>query len=213
MNKNDRYEVLIIEDHSLVAEAAAHKIANSPVKPLIEVRSSAPSALEALSADEQRWSLILLDLQIPGATGLSLAHEIARRNLASRTCVLTGAERPDYEAQIAAMDFQGYLLKGGGASASTLEDDLLRIVAGERVFRFSDAQESLPVVRLSGRQVQCLALAAAGRSSKEIARELGIHPGSVDRTINAARVELDCSSRGQAIARALDLGLISLAQA
>lgn len=204
------YNVLIVEDHSLVAEAAAHKIANSPRTSVIEVRTTADEALAALRDDPQKWDLILLDLDVPGATGLSLAAEIARMGLASRTCVLTGAERPDYEAQIASLGFQGYLLKGGGTSVATLEHDLLRVVAGEKVFRQSDADQQVDAPHLTSRQSQCLGLAASGLTTKEIARDLQLHPGTVDRCIHGAMMELGCTSRAQAIARALELGLITV---
>lgn len=204
------FHVLIVEDHSLVAEAAAHKISNSPRSPVIEVCATADDALSALRSTPEKWQLILLDLNVPGAHGLSLASEIARMGLAARTCILTGAERPEFEIQAVEMGFQGYLLKGGGTSVSTLEEDLSRIVAGERVFRRSGTAEQLAAPHLTKRQAQCLGLAATGLTSKEIARELELHPGTVDRCINGAMLELQCNSRAQAIARALELGLITV---
>ena len=201
------FNVLIVEDHSLVAEAAAHKIALSPHRPTIEVRSTAAEALEALRAQPGNWRLILLDLDVPGATGLSLACEIHRMGLAPRTCILTGAERPDFESQIVALGFQGYLRKGG-VPIAVLEQDLVGIVEGRRIFRLTNSGEISGPLRLSARQAQCLAFAAAGKTTKEIARDLSLHPGTVERYINAAMIVMGASSRAQAAARALELGLI-----
>ncbi|MBS0427749.1 MAG: response regulator transcription factor [Proteobacteria bacterium] len=203
------YHVLIIEDHSIVAHAAADKIKASPLAPTVEMRATADEALSALRAAPGKWDLILLDLEVPGATGLSLASDISRMGLAARTCVLTASERTDYEAQIAAMGFQGYLLKGGGLPVETLQQDLLRVVAGEKVFRSSGHKPAADAPRLTRRQAECLGLAAGGLTTKQIASELDLHPGTVDRYIHGALLELRCSSRAHAIARAIELGLIA----
>ena len=208
MDEVAAFHVLIIEDHPLVAEAAAHKVALSPRKASIVVKGTAPEALDVLRADPGKWNLILLDLDVPGATGLSLASEIQQMGLAARTCILTGAERPDFEVQIVSNGFQGYLRKGG-VPVAVLEQDLMNIVDGQRVFRLSTSTPMAEAPRLTARQAECLARAATGHTTKEIARDLGLHPGTVERHINASMLAMDASTRAQAAARALELGLIS----
>ena len=104
-------DVLLIEDQPVVSEATADKISRHAGIGAIEVCSTAGRALQALRWQPDRWGLILLDLDVPGAVGLSLAMEIKRLGKAPVTCILTGSQRPDYIAQIEAAGFMGYILK------------------------------------------------------------------------------------------------------
>ncbi len=102
-------DVLLVEDQPLMSEAASYKISLNPRVASIQVRNTAEKALDALRCEGDRSGLILLDLDVPGAVGLSLAMEIKRLGKAPITCVLTGERRRDYIAQIAAGGFRGYI--------------------------------------------------------------------------------------------------------
>jgi LuxR family quorum-sensing system transcriptional regulator CciR len=65
-----------------------------------------------------------------------------------------------------------------------------------------------PRPTLSERQLACLKLVAEGRSSPEIARELGISPRTVDDYLAEACVKLGARNRVQAVAEAVRAGLI-----
>lgn len=65
-----------------------------------------------------------------------------------------------------------------------------------------------PEARLSDREVQCLTWAARGKTSVEIAVILGITERTVRKHVGAAMGKLSVSSRAQAVARALALGVI-----
>src|SRR3954462_4035616 len=103
--------VLLIEDQPVVSEATADKISRNACVASIEVCSTAERARHALRCQPDRWGLIFLDLDVPGAVGLSLAMEIERMGKAPITCILTGSQRPDYIAQVEAAGFMGYILK------------------------------------------------------------------------------------------------------
>jgi DNA-binding CsgD family transcriptional regulator len=75
-----------------------------------------------------------------------------------------------------------------------------------------DQNETSLLGRLSGRQRQCLALVAKGCSSKQIARQLGLSPSTVDNHINAAVQLLNVDDRrkaAQLVAVVLDSDHIS----
>lgn len=63
--------------------------------------------------------------------------------------------------------------------------------------------------QLSPRQVECLRLAAAGKTSSEIAAALGISARTVDQYVGEACERLNVRNRVQAVAKALSLGLLS----
>lgn len=63
-------------------------------------------------------------------------------------------------------------------------------------------------IRLSPRQVECLRLAAAGKTSQAIGHALGISHRTVDEYFEEAYRRLGVRNRAQAVARAKELGLI-----
>lgn len=63
--------------------------------------------------------------------------------------------------------------------------------------------------RLSPRQIECLRLAATGKTSTEIAMHLGLSSRTVDQYFGEACERLQVRNRVQAVAKALELGLLS----
>lgn len=201
-------DVLFIEDQPLVSEATAEKIARSPHVGAIEICNSAEKAMQALRASPGRWGLILLDLDVPGAVGLSLAMEIKKLGKEGVTCILTGTNRADYVSQVRANGFQGYILKA--IEIKELERSLEKAIAGEKVFPDIPALNAdSGAVRLTNRQCQCLEFVGQGQSTKEIARLLSLHPGTVNYHIDSAMEALGVKSRAHAVQKALQLGLLA----
>lgn len=203
------FDVLLIEDQPLVSEAASYKISLNPRVTEITICNTAEKALRALSPDHDRWDLIFLDLGVPGAVGLSLAMEFHKLGKAPITCILTGERRSDYIAQIAASGFLGYILKAG--EIKDLVRDMNRVIAGESVFPADDPLNvSKPVPRLTARQMECLQLVSEGKTTKQIARVLQLHPGTVNSHIECAMDAFGVSSRAHAVQLALQYGLVSV---
>lgn len=66
-------------------------------------------------------------------------------------------------------------------------------------FRISDDTDRI-VLPLCGRQLDCMTLVKKGLTTKQIARELGISPRTVDQHIGAALANLGCANRTAAVA-------------
>ena len=65
-----------------------------------------------------------------------------------------------------------------------------------------------PAIRLSPRQIECLTLISLGKTSGEIAKQLGLSPRTVDHYVAVACAKLGVRTRAQVVARAIGLGLI-----
>lgn len=63
--------------------------------------------------------------------------------------------------------------------------------------------------RLSPRQIECLRLAATGKTSAEIAASLGLSSRTVDQYFGEACARLEVRNRVQAVAKAMELGILS----
>ena len=147
---------LIVDDHSLIVAGARNIIKNEAPMLDIVVCSNAEQTMATLHDSKYRWNLILLDLDIPGAIGLSLAMEIKDLGLESVTCILTGNPRSEFVTQIKANGFRGYILKG--SLLNDLEASLKKVLSGYKVFPSFDIDKpAAPVKNLTERQLEiCL---------------------------------------------------------
>jgi DNA-binding NarL/FixJ family response regulator len=197
--------VLIIEDHPLVAEATGKLLARygDHVTPVI--CSNAAQAIEKLDYGKD-WFRIFLDLDVPGAYGLSLAKEVHQRGLANRCCVVSAFERADYIGEIRAWGFLGYIVKAVAVVEFT--GALIKVLAGEPTFPATPLTRRVASTRLTRRQIQLLERIQAGLSSKEIADELHLAEGTVNNQVTSILHVFEVSSRTHAIARAIELGLL-----
>lgn len=202
-------DILFIEDQPVVSEPTAEKLRRTPYVEHIEICNTAESALQALREDPDRWGLILLDLDVPGAVGLSLAMEIKKLGKAPLTCIVTGTFRTDYIAQVKAEGFLGYILKT--SETKQLDHNLNMAMVGEKVFPDETSRPAgADVIRLTNHQRECLQLVGEGLTTKEIARVRQVHPSTVNYHIESAISALKAASRFQAVHKAVQLGLITL---
>jgi len=194
---------LVIEDHGYIADATQRVIKEIEPAAIFTLCTTASQAMGVLKENPDGWKRILLDLNIPGAIGLSLAMEIKRMGLAPITCILTG--NSDYIALAQSHGFQGYVVKE--ISTNDLAVALGKIVAGEQIFPVRPKTgEGEPVMRLTVRQVQCLQLVKL--KTKGIAQALHLSPATVNDHINAAMAALGVNSRAHAVQKAIQLGLL-----
>jgi DNA-binding NarL/FixJ family response regulator len=198
--------VLIVEDHPLVAEATGKLLARygDHVTPVI--CSDAALAVEKLDSRGRDWFRIFLDLDVPGAYGLSLAKEVRDRGLADRCCVVSAFERADYIGEIRAWGFLGYIVKAVPVAVFT--SAVIKVLAGETTFPDTPLLRRAAATRLTRRQIQLLECLQAGWSSKEIADELHLAEGTVNNQVTSILHVFEVSTRAHAVARAIEFGLL-----
>ena len=198
--------VLVIEDHPLVAEATSKLLigCSDLIHPVIS--STAVQALEQLDDPTSQWFRIFLDLGVPGAYGLSLAREVQSRGLASRCCVVSAFENPEYVSEIYRHGFLGYITKAIPVVAFTTA--IWKVLDGERCFPSMSSARKVAGIRLTRRQTQLLEKIRAGCSSKEIATDLCLAEGTVNNHVAAILQSLEAGSRAHAVARAIELGFL-----
>ncbi|PZQ76178.1 MAG: hypothetical protein DI563_07715 [Variovorax paradoxus] len=199
--------VLIVDDHPFVAGATRDIILKKRPDMTVQLASDVEQARQALSQVPQ-WDLILLDLEVPGARDLSFAQELRAQGLHTRTCVLTGNNQADFISKIRAWKFLGYVLKA--SPYQHLEFALQRLLDGRSVYPTEHAIEKIEVP-LTRRQLQVLRLIAQGLNSKDMAKVLGIAPGTADLHRTALLEALNVKTASQAVDKGVQLGLIRVA--
>lgn len=201
------HQVLIVEDHPLVATATAELIGRcgTAVRPVVAPNfSQAVTKLAEVGTDYFR---IFLDLGVPGSCGLSLATEVLARGLHRRCCVISAMENLEYVDEIRAAGFLGYIFKSTPIVEFTLA--LSTILEGHPSFPPLAPSGRTSVLRLTRRQIQLLEALRMGLSSREAAQKLSLTTGTVNNYVAALLHLLEAGSRAQAVARALELGLLS----
>ena len=198
--------VLVIEDHPLVAEATGKLLVGCGHLIVPVVSSTAADALERLDDQRSTWFRIFLDLDVPGAYGLSLAGEVEGRGLADRCCVVSAFDNPEYVSETFRRGFLGYITKAIPIADFTAA--VMKVLGGERSFPFARHARRVVGLRLTRRQTQLLERIRAGLSSKEIATEMHIAEGTVNNHVAAILQSLEASSRAHAVARAIELGFL-----
>lgn len=202
-------EVLVVEDHPLVAEATS-QLLKQRFKDIdvVTVRTAA-DALRSIDEGRDRWFRILLDLAIPGAFGLSLAKQLVDRDVASICCVVSACDRDDYVQQLRAWGFMGYLTKS--MPVATLTARLNDVMRGIGAFPSRVPHQRDSRIRLTARQIETLEGVQRGLSSKQIAAQMHLAEGTVNNQVAALMQILHADSRSHAVAKAISLGLLDAA--
>lgn len=183
----------------------------------IEVVGTAPDGETAVArVGELVPDVVLMDLRMPGMTGIEATRTIVLQGSASSIVVLTMLE--DDESVFAAMaaGARGYLVKG--APQERIVDAVRAVAAGELVFGSDVAAQvlaffSAPRARtspafpeLTERETDVLQLVAAGRNNQGIARELGVSEKTVRNHVSNIFAKLRVADRSEAIVRAREAG-------
>jgi DNA-binding NarL/FixJ family response regulator len=205
-------KILIVDDHKVVRDGIRFMLLDAPD---IEIVGDAESAEEMFDVIEGvPVDIVLLDIRMEGMTGLDALERIASEFPQVRVLMLSMHDQPGYVRRAIELGASGYLLKSAG------RDEILAAITavaeGETYVQgrlmqplLADVTGSLRQTRrLSPREQQVLQLIADGSENKQIARELGLSEATVKTYIRGVFERLDVSSRAEAVAVGLRVGII-----
>jgi DNA-binding NarL/FixJ family response regulator len=198
-------KILIADDHPLFREAIREVIAR-----LFAARDSEFTTLEAANTKElfdivdrgEDIDLILLDIFMPGSTGLADLVALRDRAPATPIVIISALEEASVVRRALACGAAGYIVKS--ASRETMVE-ALRVVLDGGIYAGAEGSvrqgtEPGPSEEpLTPRQVAVLALLSKGHSNKQIARELDIGDVTVKAHMTAILRKLGVATRAQAI--------------
>ena len=200
--------VLLIEDHSLVAKSTADLVQSICPGAAVTICEDGRAARAALAkAAEEPWHRILLDLNVPDVSGLALASVIEDCGLAPITVVITGDSNAAHLLDLKAMGFLGFLPKT--LSFTVLSHSLGELLLRDQPLFLSEESPRRAVRRITRRQAQVLQGLARGLRPAEIALEMEITEKAVKAHIDDASFALGVDGQAQAISEARRLGLLT----
>ncbi|HEY8102614.1 MAG TPA: response regulator transcription factor [Burkholderiaceae bacterium] len=204
---SDSKLILLVEDHPVVAQATSMLLMQIDDSLRITTCGSATAALTELGKTRE-WHRIFLDIDVPGAHGLSLARQFAKLGMANKCTIITGSNNPQWRAEAVAMGMLGYIVKA--IRVEDFKKALQAVLKGDATFLETASPEKPQAIRLTRRQQDVLRLICRGLSTPEIATQLGLTSGTVDDHVKALLMALEVKNRAQAVAKAIELGQIDL---
>jgi two-component system, NarL family, response regulator DesR len=196
--------VLIAEDQGMVRGALASLLG---LELDIEVVAEVSRGDEVLAAVRSVMpDVALLDIEMPGATGLDALEQMRAELPGCRVLILTTFGRPGYVRRAMESGASGFLLKD--APAQDLARAIRRAVAGERVVDPGLAAAALSQGEspLTTREREVLAASRKYSTIEDIAGALFLSQGTVRNHISAAMQKLDARNRAEAVRTAEDNG-------
>jgi two-component system response regulator NreC len=210
----DPIRVLIVDDHTLV---------RSGLRLLLEAEKGFVVEDEAADADQairltrlHKPDVVLLDVVLPGRSGIDAAGEILAAAKHTRILVLSMQDDPSYVRQAFAAGASGYLLK------EAADDDLVQAVrevaTGRRYVHpalgarlaaaEADAKARAEADPLSDREREVLRLLALGHTNQEIAKLLFISVRTAETHRAHVMQKLRLSTRAELVRHAIHQGLL-----
>ncbi|HYG90070.1 MAG TPA: response regulator transcription factor [Azospirillum sp.] len=193
--------VLIAEDHPLFREALAHVI--WLVDPSAECTDAATleQALALINRDEG-FDLIMLDLGLPGTSGLSAALTVREQATTTPVIIVSAWEDAHAIRQAIRLGVSGYMPKSLSREAMVSAVD--KVLSGGTYFPVFEemdtpADPGAATDSLTPRQLTVLQLLGEGQSNKQIAYELSISQETVKIHISAILRKLGVTSRSKAM--------------
>ncbi|MCC5811423.1 MAG: response regulator transcription factor [Ectothiorhodospiraceae bacterium] len=203
----------IVDDHGLFREGMRYVLEGLGGE--VQVLEAA-SGVEALQMLEQHpdMAVLLLDLKLRGEHGFTLLQTLKERDAGLPVIVMSASEdRADIERVLHA-GARGFIPKN---SSAVLAVNAIQLVLAGGVYLPPDmlapASGGGEVARLTPRQRDVLALLAEGRSNKQIADRLQLAEPTVKMHVTAVIRALGARNRTEAVTRALQVGLASIAPA
>lgn len=206
MSTTHKATILIVDDHPIMRLGIAAIIdAQNDMK----VCAHAGSGEEAIQMFQtHRPDITLMDLRLPGMSGLEALRRIRQTDPHAKCIVLTTYEGDEDIHQAIAGGAAGYIIKG--MSHETLVDALRKVQSGLRYLPSPIARSlahRTPNSDLSPREREVLSLMARGKTNKEIANALGITEATVKCHVSVILLRLGVNDRTQAVLEALHRGL------
>lgn len=206
MTGTEKFSVLVVDDHPIMRLGIAAIINAQPDMRVCAQAGTGEEAVEMFR--EHRPDVTLMDLRLPGMSGVDALKVIRRDDPSARCVVLTTYEGDEDIHQALAAGAAAYIIKA--MSHDALVDALRRVHLGRR-FLPSPVARSLamrnPNSDLSPREREVLSLMAHGKSNKDIAAALRITEATVKCHVSVVLERLGVSDRTQAVIAALQRGL------
>ena len=201
--------VLVVEDHNVVRQGL---VALLKVVEGLEVVGEAADGIEAVTQfRKQHPDVTLIDLRLPGMSGVDVIHRVRDEAPQARFIVLTTYDGDEDIYRALKAGAKAYLLKG--MTSEDLISTIRTVHEGKSHIPAAIAEklaERMGAEELTPREFDVLEQIVRGKSNKEIASELNVSEATVKTHINSLLGKLGVTDRTQAATAAIQRGIVPL---
>ncbi len=184
--------ILIADEHAIVREGVKQIIKTLPEVNLIDEASDGNIAYTKILS--KNYDLVVLDISIPGITGLDLLQRMKNKDIKTNVLILSFYPQEQYAIRAFKLGASGYLSKDSASEELSLA--IRKIAAGGKyvssalaekiLFQDIELDGKLPHEQLSEREFQVMIMLAKGKSLVEIGHEIFIS----DKTVSTYRMRI-----------------------
>lgn len=210
--------VMLVDDQTLVRQGVRSLLGLADDIEVVDEAADGVAAIEQIP--KTRPDVLLLDMRMPGKSGLDVMQELGARNELPPTIILTTFDDDDLVLDGIRAGARGYLLKDvaleellsavrtvadGGTLVKPAVTDRLMKGLGKMRTDFSSLPQPDP---LTDRETEILRLMAGGYSNKEIANALNVAEGTVKNHVSNILSKMGVRDRTRAVLKAFEGGII-----
>jgi two-component system response regulator NreC len=216
----NKIRVVVVDDHTLMRQGLVGLLDENPDIFVVGQAGDAAAALDVIEATKP--DVVLMDVGLPGVSGLELTARVKRAVPDTQVLVVTMYEREDYLFEALRAGASGYVLKGAdikdlltavrtvAQGEMYLYQSLTGKLVADYLSRIDDAADLKGYEGLSEREREVLALIAEGLTTAQIADKLFLSPHTVQTHRDHLMTKLDLHSRVALTKYAIRKGLIKL---
>lgn len=215
---SEAIRVLVVDDHAIVRQGIRQVLETAEGFAVVAEAGDGAAAVEAARAHAPH--VVVLDVSLPGDTGLEVARRIKNALPATRVLMLSVYDNTEYVLEAVRAGADGYLLKD--SSPAELRDAIRAVHAGESAFSAVAARQLSAGLRqeaqrreqedrlaqLTAREREVLRHIVRGRTNKEAAAALGISHRTVETHRENILRKLGVRSVAELTRLAIEAGLL-----
>lgn len=207
--------VLITDDHPIVRQGIRQILEDDPEKRFGEIEEAGNSRELFRLITEKEFNVLLLDISLPGRSGLDILPDIKRLRPGLQVLIVSIYREEQYAMRALRLGASGYLMKSGAPeellTATFRVAQNLRYIAPELAEKiaFNTVEEIEKPLheQLSEREIQVVCLIAEGMTTADIARKLSLSPKTISTYRERILVKLNLRTTSDIIRFALREGL------
>lgn len=212
----NKVKVVLVDDHRMMLDGLRQFIQREQDLAVVGEAATGEAGLQVI--EREAPDLVVMDIDLPGINGIEVLRRIVARWPRIRVLILSGYCDPGYVGEAMKHAASGYLLKSNTHEELILA--LRTILAGKTYlspevctalatqYRAKDGAPA--AAELSARETEVLRLIADGRSTKEIAANLGVSIKTIETHRHRIMEKLDVDSVAELTKYAVRRGIASL---